>query len=80
MNVIVSDTYLSVGDMIRDLDSKALIRSDFVLLDGGVVSNLPLRPILEEHRYVCTSLNNVFADATGMLGWGCPSFLKICPS
>ncbi|CAN7936902.1 unnamed protein product [Ixodes hexagonus] len=50
VNVISSETYLSVGDMIRDLDSKALIRSDFVLLDGGVVSNLPLRPILEEHR------------------------------
>ncbi|CAN8033003.1 unnamed protein product [Ixodes persulcatus] len=50
VSVISSETYLSVGDMIRDLDSKGLIRSDFVLLDGGVVSNTPLRPILEEHR------------------------------
>ncbi|XP_064481624.1 translation initiation factor eIF2B subunit epsilon-like [Ornithodoros turicata] len=48
--VISSETYLSIGDMIRDLDCKGLIRSDFVLLDGGVVSTIPLRPIFEEHR------------------------------
>lgn len=50
VNVISSETYLSVGDMIRDLDCKGLIRSDFVLLDGGVISTIPLRPIFEEHR------------------------------
>uniref|UniRef100_A0A023GD56 Translation initiation factor eIF2B subunit epsilon n=1 Tax=Amblyomma triste TaxID=251400 RepID=A0A023GD56_AMBTT len=48
--VISSEDYLSVGDMIRDLDAKALIRSDFVLLDGATVANMPLRPIIDEHR------------------------------
>nr|XP_037278889.1 translation initiation factor eIF-2B subunit epsilon-like [Rhipicephalus microplus] len=50
VNVLSSEDYLSVGDMIRDLDAKALIRSDFVLLDGATVANVPLRPIIEEHR------------------------------
>ncbi|KAH7961319.1 hypothetical protein HPB52_007675 [Rhipicephalus sanguineus] len=50
VSVLSSEDYLSVGDMIRDLDAKALIRSDFVLLDGATVANVPLRPIIEEHR------------------------------
>ncbi|XP_077557734.1 translation initiation factor eIF2B subunit epsilon-like [Haemaphysalis longicornis] len=50
VSVLSSEDYLSVGDMIRDLDAKALIRSDFVLVDGAVVGNVPLRPIIEEHR------------------------------
>ncbi|KAH8024272.1 hypothetical protein HPB51_022391 [Rhipicephalus microplus] len=52
VNVLSSEDYLSVGDMIRDLDAKALIRSDFVLLDGATVANVPLRPIIEEHSCV----------------------------
>ncbi|KAL1422498.1 hypothetical protein MTO96_022092 [Rhipicephalus appendiculatus] len=50
VNVLSSEDYLSLGDMIRDLDAKALIRSDFVLLDGATVANVPLQPIIEEHR------------------------------
>ncbi|KAH6937485.1 hypothetical protein HPB50_000752 [Hyalomma asiaticum] len=50
VSVLSSEDYLSVGDMIRDLDAKALIRSDFILLDGATVANMPLKPIIDEHK------------------------------
>lgn len=41
---------LSVGDALRELDSKQLITSDFILVSGDVVSNVPLNEVLKEHR------------------------------
>ncbi len=37
---------------MRDVDGKAIIRGDFILVAGDTVSNVDLRPIVEEHRYV----------------------------
>lgn len=48
--VIVSEDSLSVGDALRDVDDKSLIRSDFVLVTGDVVANIKLKQIVEEHR------------------------------
>ncbi|XP_057659879.1 translation initiation factor eIF-2B subunit epsilon [Diorhabda carinulata] len=50
VNVIVSESCQSFGDCLRDLDAKGLIRGDFVLLEPGVISNIPLLPLLEKHR------------------------------
>nr|CAD7400472.1 unnamed protein product [Timema cristinae] len=50
VNVIVSEGCRSLGDVMRDLDGKGVIRSDFVLLHGDTVANLQLLPILEYHR------------------------------
>ncbi|RWS11581.1 translation initiation factor eIF-2B subunit epsilon-like protein [Dinothrombium tinctorium] len=52
MNVQVfsSDSYASVGDVLRDLDGKGLIRHDFVLLFGDCVWNLQLKKYVDEHR------------------------------
>nr|CAD7200935.1 unnamed protein product [Timema douglasi] len=49
VNVIVSEGCRSLGDVMRDLDGKGVIRSDFVLLHGDTVANLQLLPILEYH-------------------------------
>lgn len=40
----------SVGDVLRRLDEEQLIKSDFVLVQGGVVSNLDLKQCLLQHR------------------------------
>ncbi len=50
VQLIVSQELRSMGDALRDLDSKQLIQSDFILMSGDVISNLNLVPILEEHR------------------------------
>jgi translation initiation factor eIF-2B subunit epsilon len=40
----------SVGDALREVDRLGLVKADFVLIRGGVLSNLPLSSIVEEHR------------------------------
>jgi len=47
---IVSDSCLSLGDALRDLEAKSIIRSDFLLVHGDLVANLKLAPIFEEHK------------------------------
>ncbi|KAK3711933.1 hypothetical protein QZH41_009445 [Actinostola sp. cb2023] len=47
--VIVEDC-LSTGDALREIDRKSLIRSDFVLVSGDVVSNMKLEQVLNEHK------------------------------
>lgn len=42
--------YRSLGDVLRDVDAKSLVRSDFLLVYGDVVSNLDIGPALQEHR------------------------------
>jgi translation initiation factor eIF-2B subunit epsilon len=39
-----------MGDALRDLDSKQLIQSDFILMSTGTISNINLGPIIESHR------------------------------
>ncbi|XP_013791032.1 translation initiation factor eIF-2B subunit epsilon-like [Limulus polyphemus] len=50
VTTIVSESFLSMGDVLRELDSKALIRSDFILLSGDTVSQIPVRDILLKHK------------------------------
>lgn len=52
ITVVISEGCRSFGDVMRDLDTKALIRSDFILLTGNIVGNLQLLPALEAHKYV----------------------------
>jgi translation initiation factor eIF-2B subunit epsilon len=40
----------STGDALREVDRLGLIKADFVLIRGGLLSNLPLPSIMEEHR------------------------------
>ncbi|XP_075058514.1 translation initiation factor eIF2B subunit epsilon [Mixophyes fleayi] len=50
VRVVTSELYRSLGDVLRDVDAKSLLRSDFVLVTGDVVSNINIEAALEEHR------------------------------
>ncbi|KAF9363160.1 hypothetical protein BGX34_004747 [Mortierella sp. NVP85] len=50
IHTIVSQECMSVGDAMRELDAKQLIDTDFILVQGDVVSNMKLDKVLEEHR------------------------------
>lgn len=45
-----SENNKSTGDCLRDLDSKALIKTDFVIMDVGCCGNLPLADLLNAHK------------------------------
>ncbi|XP_011889887.1 PREDICTED: translation initiation factor eIF-2B subunit epsilon isoform X2 [Cercocebus atys] len=50
VRIITSELYRSLGDVLRDVDAKALVRSDFLLVYGDVISNISITRALEEHR------------------------------
>lgn len=50
VTTVVSEGCMSVGDALRDLDNKSILRSDFILVNGDLVGNVNLRPVVEEHR------------------------------
>uniref|UniRef100_A0A8D0L9F8 Translation initiation factor eIF2B subunit epsilon n=1 Tax=Sphenodon punctatus TaxID=8508 RepID=A0A8D0L9F8_SPHPU len=50
LRFVTSDLYRSLGDVLRDVDAKSLVRSDFILVSGDVVSNINVSKALEEHR------------------------------
>lgn len=50
VRVLSAPQAISVGDFLREVDRRGLVKSDFVLIRGGVVSNLALSSIVEEHR------------------------------
>lgn len=35
---------------MRELDSKQIITSDFILVTGDVVSTIPIQDVLQEHK------------------------------
>lgn len=50
ISTITSEDCLSVGDALRDIDARGLIKSDFILVNGDLVSNMQLKPVLEQHK------------------------------
>lgn len=44
------DDCRSLGDCLRDIDNKSLIRGDFILISSDVISNVQLVPIMEKHK------------------------------
>ncbi|OZJ02026.1 hypothetical protein BZG36_05388, partial [Bifiguratus adelaidae] len=50
IEVVEASEARSVGDAIREADGRQIISGDFILLNADTVSNIDLRPILEEHR------------------------------
>ncbi|KAK6352837.1 hypothetical protein TWF696_004838 [Orbilia brochopaga] len=50
IHIIDSPGSTSVGDVMRELDQTGLIKTDFILITGDIVSNVPLQPILAEHK------------------------------
>lgn len=47
---IVSDGCRSLGDALRDIDTKGCIRGDFVLIRGTAFANIDLRILMDLHR------------------------------
>ncbi|XP_077989195.1 translation initiation factor eIF2B subunit epsilon-like [Glandiceps talaboti] len=47
---IVSEDCRTLGDALRDIDNKSLLRSDFVLVNGDIVSNMHLQKVVAEHK------------------------------
>jgi translation initiation factor eIF-2B subunit epsilon len=50
VQILFSEGCFSTGDMLREIDSRSLIRSDFVLVSGDLVSNMDLEGAIREHR------------------------------
>lgn len=55
---IVQSASHSIGDAMRDLDSRGILVGDFLIVYGDVVSNLPLESALAAHRARRTSDKN----------------------
>lgn len=47
---IIKSASHSIGDMMRDLDKRDVIKGDFLIVSGDVVSNFPLEEALAKHR------------------------------
>ncbi|XP_075158274.1 eukaryotic translation initiation factor 2B subunit epsilon [Haematobia irritans] len=52
VTVIGGEACRSFGDAMRELDSKALIRGNFVILGADTVTNTDFRPIFEQHKKI----------------------------
>ena len=68
LHTFTAENCSSVGDALRDIDSLALIRSDFVLVSGDLVANMELREVIEKHKQMrqkdkMTVMTNVYKKA-----------------
>lgn len=50
IQIVVAPESMSVGDGLREVDSRGLIHGDFILVSGDVLSNMDLGRALEAHR------------------------------
>ncbi|XP_046734185.1 translation initiation factor eIF-2B subunit epsilon [Diprion similis] len=50
VHLIVSDGCRSLGDALRDIDSKGIIRGDFILIRGDAFTNANLKRLFDWHR------------------------------
>ncbi|KAI9696628.1 MAG: hypothetical protein M1820_008077 [Bogoriella megaspora] len=46
----IRSTSTSIGDAMRDLDKRALLTNDFIVVYGDVITNINLQPALAAHR------------------------------
>eukprot|EP01119_Soliformovum_irregulare_P008978 TRINITY_DN2207_c0_g1_i1.p1 TRINITY_DN2207_c0_g1~~TRINITY_DN2207_c0_g1_i1.p1 ORF type:complete len:698 (-),score=261.33 TRINITY_DN2207_c0_g1_i1:25-1848(-) len=47
---IVSTATSSAGDALREIQGKEVIKNDFILISGDVLSNMDLRKVIVEHK------------------------------
>ncbi|KAH9309174.1 hypothetical protein KI387_037085, partial [Taxus chinensis] len=50
VTTIESHDCASVGDALRFIDQRNVVRGDFVLISGDTVSNMSLKQVLQEHK------------------------------
>ncbi|XP_028397164.1 translation initiation factor eIF-2B subunit epsilon-like [Dendronephthya gigantea] len=49
-HTILSEGCMSMGDALREIDRQAFIKTDFILVNGDLVSNIKLDKVLKEHK------------------------------
>lgn len=59
IQIVVAPESMSVGDGLREVDSRGLIHGDFILVSGDVLSNMDLGRALEAHRRTRAADKNV---------------------
>lgn len=52
MTVLEFAEAIAPGDVVREVFSRQLLRSEFVLVTGDVVSNMSFAGVLQAHKYV----------------------------
>lgn len=72
---VVSTNCISVGEALRVIDHKDVIKNDFVLISGDTVSNTVLAPALEAHRQRREKDKNAIMT---MVRWGELGWVKVC--
>ncbi|XP_059147407.1 translation initiation factor eIF-2B subunit epsilon-like [Physella acuta] len=50
VTALMLDSCRSMGDVLREIDAKSLIRNDFILITGDVVSNMDISQVVKEHK------------------------------
>jgi len=50
VQIIVSEASVSAGEALRHLDTMDLIKDDFVLISGDVISNIKLDAVVKKHK------------------------------
>ncbi|XP_013175388.1 PREDICTED: translation initiation factor eIF-2B subunit epsilon [Papilio xuthus] len=53
VQVIMSDTCQTMGDVMREIDAAGLVRGYFVLLGVNSITNVNFATLLEEHKLTC---------------------------
>lgn len=53
VSLIISDGCRSLGDALRDIDTKGMIRGDFILIRGDAFTNANLKSLMTLHRLKC---------------------------
>lgn len=56
VTVVVSTSSMSAGDALREMETKGMLTTDFILVSGDVVSNMKLSKVLAEHKWGSNSL------------------------
>ena len=49
---------MSIGDALRDLDTKQVLKNDFVLVSGDMITNMDVSIALGRHRQIKESDKN----------------------
>jgi translation initiation factor eIF-2B subunit epsilon len=57
ITLVVSEAVHSIGDAVREIDGRGLVKTDFLLLQSGLVSNADLKEAIKEHRLGERELN-----------------------
>lgn len=56
MTVLEFANAIAPGDVLRELFSRQLLRAEFVLVTGDVVSNMRFDEVVQAHKYIALSL------------------------